>query len=248
MVLVNLSVFLLVVFVLFCWCLCFWLSFIIPFFSLVFFVLPVIFLPFWSYNSSCSCSVSFHPPVLPSLVSFLFITYVVLIYFSFISCFLACISVWLFLLWKLLSLFLLFLILCVFFSPGLCAQLKRNTMKKNTYFVLLAFGDLCEKILSQNDCFLFLWWISFIHQKMSLLDVLGIPMFEGVRERLLNLMLFLFGTEFSFGQVVSCACIGFVVFFVRVLLLFGVSACRVILWVLFFVLVASAWKTLFPPP
>ena len=114
---------------------------------LVFFC-PVLFLFFFAFH------VFFLPVVClilllffcPSLM-FLSVTrpYLVLM-FPFVLCFLLVSRLILFAL-CFFSLFLLFLIFCLFFSPGPCVRLRRTTMDRTTISFCLPFGDLCENVL-----------------------------------------------------------------------------------------------------
>ena len=81
------------------------------------------------------------------------------------------------------SLFLLFLIFCVLFSPGPRVHLKRTTMERTTISFCLPFGDLCENVLCAKLLFIFSF-VDFCPQSMFLFDILGIC-FEGVRDFLL---------------------------------------------------------------
>ena len=85
------------------------------------------------------------------------------------------------------SLFLLFLILCVFFSPGPRVRLKRTTMEKTAISFCLPFGDLCENVLCAKLLFNFSFVDFFCPPNMFLYDILGIC-FEGVRDPLLLLI------------------------------------------------------------
>ena len=102
------------------------------------------------------------------------------------------------------SLFLLFLIFCLFFSPGPRVRLKRNTHEKNNYLILFAFrGSLRKCPLRKVIVYLIFGWISFCSQNMYLLDIVGIC-FEGVRDSLLLLIccyivVLVFGEEPSFS-------------------------------------------------
>ena len=176
MVLVNFSVFFLVVFVIFCWCLCFWISFIIPF-SLLNFVLLFFFLLsfFWGllgdYISSCCCySFSFLLLFVFLLLRVLFLHHLCcsyLLFLPFLSCFFACIS---------------FDCscccgCCLYSIPPLShlvflllprpprAHLKRRNTGNNKYFILFAFGGALRKCPFTISWFIVvLWWISFIHR------------------------------------------------------------------------------------
>ena len=251
MVLVNFSVFLLVVFVIFCWCLCFWFSFIIPFYFFNFVIFSSCCLSsFLGCMSSCSC---FFPLLLFFflLLCFLFfITYVILVFF-FLSFLLLCMYlVWLFLLLWFLSLFLLFLSLCFFFSPAPPRALEQeNNGTKIFHFVCLS-GILAKMSFHRIIVSFFLWWISFIHRTLFLFHVLGLS-FEGVRDSLLLFYLsFVFGvwhtTFFRSNLSLVLAFFGFVVFFVRALL-FCVSACVVFFYGFWFVscqFLSSSWDCL----
>ena len=114
----------------FCWCLCFWFSFIIPFFFLQF---------SHFFCSSCCLSsfwvvcllVLFFPPPSSCFFSFSCVSFSsspMLFCYFFLSFLLLCMYlVWLFLLLWFLSLFL-FLSLCFFFSPAPRAHLNRKAM------------------------------------------------------------------------------------------------------------------------
>ena len=52
------------------------------------------------------------------------------------------------------SFFLVFLIFCVFFSPGSRVRLKRTTMERTTTSLCLPFGDLCENVLCAKLLFI----------------------------------------------------------------------------------------------
>ena len=149
MVLVNFSVFLLVVFVVFVGASASDSPSSFPFLSWIF-ILP--------YYSSCCLSFGGVTSLLVlvlllflllftflHLCVLLLITYVILICF-FLSFLLLCLYlVWLILLLWLLSLFLLFLILCFFFSPGPPCTLEKEDNGNDKYFILFAFGGALRK-------------------------------------------------------------------------------------------------------
>ena len=151
------------------------------------------------YSSSC---LSYPPPVFSfSSVSFCgsplscFYVFLVLcfLFVSHLNVFALCFS----------SFFLLFLIFCVFFSPGPRVRLKRTTMERTTISLCLPFGDLCENVLCAKLLFFFV--DSFCSQNMFSLDILGIC-FEGVRDSLLLLIccyivVLVFGEEPSFCPI-----------------------------------------------
>ena len=138
------------------------------------------------------------------------------------------------------SLFLLFLIFYVFFSPRPRVRLKRTTMERATISFCLPFGDLRENVLCAKLLFMFSFVDSFCLQNMFLLDILGIC-FEGVRDSLLLLICCrCFGVWwrafFLSNLSLVPAFLGFVLFYVRVFFILGASASFEFCWGLFFVL------------
>ena len=47
-------------------------------------------------------------------------------------------------------------------SPPRAFEQESNGLKNKSF--CLPIGDPCENVISQNHCFFFLWWISFIHR------------------------------------------------------------------------------------
>ena len=165
MVLVNFSVFLLVVFVFLLVPLLLILlhhSFFHSSISLFFF-LPVVFLLFGLYVFLFL----FFPPPLASFPSLVFPslhnTYVILLFLPFFPASLhvsrvIVLAVVVLVIIPPLSQ-LVFLLLP---SPPRAFEQESNGLKNKSF--CLPIGDPCENVLSQNHCFFFLWWISFIHR------------------------------------------------------------------------------------
>ena len=167
------------IFLLFCFSLLFFFFFFLVFvFLLVFlllillrhsflsldfclFVFPPVFSSFLRSMFFSSC-LSYLPPVFSfSFVSFCGSPYLVLMYLLSFVFFLY--LVWMFLLCVFSSL-LLFLIFCVFFSPGPRVRLKRITMEKQlSHFVCLS-GIFAKMSFAQNYCLFFILWILFVHR------------------------------------------------------------------------------------
>ena len=134
-------------------------------------------------------------------------------------------------------------------SPPRAFEQESNGLKNKSF--CLPFWDPCENVLSQNHCFFFLWWISFIHRTCFLFHVLGLS-FEGVRDSLLLHICFFcvwcLAHNLLSVQLVSCACI----LWIRCLLcssssFFCVSACVVFCYGFWFVscqFLSSSWDCL----
>ena len=211
MVLVNVSVFLLVVFVFFCWCLCLWFSFIIPFFflqfSFFFFLLSFFFFGLYVF-----LFLFFSPSPLASFPSLVFPFLHHLCYFcffSFLSCFFACIS---------------FdcscccgschysssFSACVSSSPQPPARIWTGKQWTKKQIILFAFRGSLRKCPFTESLFLFSL-VDFFHpQNMFLFHVLGLS-FEVVRDSLLFHICFFcvwcLAHNLLSVQLVSCACI-----------------------------------------
>ena len=213
----------------FCWCLCFWFYFVIPFSlltSVFLFFLSCSFSSFFAFHVFSSCCLSYPPPVFLSFsyVSFCdsplscsHVSFCPLFSFSIsFDCFLLCVFS------PCSSSFSSF----VFSSPQApaCAWEGQPWIEQPSHFVCLS-GIFAKMSFAHIYCVFTFWWISFCSQSMYLLDIVGIC-FEGVRDSWLlfliccYIVVLVFGAEPSFSPTcLLCQHFwGFVLFCVRVFL------------------------------
>ena len=162
MVVVNFSVFLLVVFVFFVGASASDSPSSFLFFYLVFFFLPVVFLLFGLYVFLFL----FFSLLLFSFLLLCFLLFITCVILLFLPFFPASLHVSRVIVLAVVVLVIIpplsqivFLLLP---SPPRAFEQESNGLKHKSF--CLPIGDPCENVLSQNHCFFFMWWISFIHR------------------------------------------------------------------------------------